>query len=137
MPVTRKSVLRKLHETCRVRSQHGENGEYGEYGEYGVVLLCLRGCPYSKEAADTLFKHIPLRKVLWISSRLHPLFEMCKKTFKQQTYPICLALPTTHYSASFIRKLSLCSPDDFWQARPPHIVRLGGLSDCTLENVHS
>lgn len=130
MPATRKSVLRKLHHVNRLHDVHvTDNTPSSPSPTYGVLMICLRGCPYSEQAASTLFRNIVPRKVLWVSSRKHPMFETCKRTFRQQTYPICLALPVDKYGKDFFDQLSLCS-SSFFRTRPPHVVRLGGLTDC-------
>ena len=84
-----------------------------------LVVLALRGCPYSEEAAARLFPRVP-RKVVWVSRAEPETIARLKRTYRHPTFPICLAFPTAVLSNDVL-------------PRPPGVVKLGGLSDVRAE----
>lgn len=83
------------------------------------VVVALRGCPYSQEAAARLFPRLP-RKVVWVSRAEPETIAQLKRAYRHPTFPICLAFPP---AVTFQKMLP----------RPPGVVKLGGLSDVRAE----
>jgi site-specific DNA-cytosine methylase len=88
--------------------------------EYGIIIIGLKGCPYSIRMAEShVFPKIR-RRVFWVA-RDDPLMDILRKTYRHPTFPIVLAVPISIFSTmKHIQDMS---------TRPRGIVRIGGLSD--------
>ena len=89
-------------------------------GGYAFVVLALRGCPFSEQAA-TQFPRAS-RKVIWLSRAQQDVLDRVRHAFRHPTFPICLAVPLFRYTLAQMTVSQL-------QRRPPHLIKLGGMSD--------
>lgn len=84
------------------------------------VAFCLIGCPWS-DRAERLFPRLAGRRIIHVQPG-SAAYHAAKRCFRQDTFPICLAVPTGIVDS--------IDPDRL--RRPPGIVRLGGFSDVDL-----
>jgi hypothetical protein len=88
--------------------------------EYAMIIIGLKGCPYSMQMVEShLFPKIRHR-VFWLA-RGDPLMDLLRKTYRHPTFPIVLAVPLSVFS-------SMKHIQDMTK-RSHGIVRIGGLSD--------